>query len=197
MKIMTKDGEDVTNSASRGCKTKEQRDHAHLMRIMKACDACRRKKIRCDPSHKKRTASQAQTPPKPKPAKRARKSAAAEPPVESPAFSPDFQASGASFPFDTTAALPSVDLFTEPFEETWDQFIQFDDEPAVLPDYDYDFFFDPEGHFTRAPYLLYRLLSHSLLRLLDLPGISIAANYLPRSTSRSNPAIPQPRWPWY
>ncbi|PQE30206.1 transcription factor Cys6 protein [Rutstroemia sp. NJR-2017a WRK4] len=50
--IMTKDGVDVTNSAGRGTKTKEQREHAHLMRIIKACDACKRKKIRCDPSHR-------------------------------------------------------------------------------------------------------------------------------------------------
>lgn len=57
MKIMTRDGVDVTNAASRGSKTKEQRDHAHLMRIIKACDSCRAKKIRCDPSHKRRAAS--------------------------------------------------------------------------------------------------------------------------------------------
>lgn len=44
--IMTKDGVDVTSSAGRGTKTKEQREHAHLMRIMKACDDCKRKKIR-------------------------------------------------------------------------------------------------------------------------------------------------------
>ncbi|PVH86342.1 hypothetical protein DL98DRAFT_407966 [Cadophora sp. DSE1049] len=44
--IMTKDGIDVTTTAGRGTKTKEQREHAHLMRIMKACDACKRKKIR-------------------------------------------------------------------------------------------------------------------------------------------------------
>jgi hypothetical protein len=44
--IMTKDGIDVTNSAGRGTKTKEQREHAHLMRIMKACDACKKKKVR-------------------------------------------------------------------------------------------------------------------------------------------------------
>lgn len=44
--IMTKDGIDVTNSAGRGTKTKEQREHAHLMRIIKACDGCKRKKIR-------------------------------------------------------------------------------------------------------------------------------------------------------
>ncbi|KAF7865387.1 hypothetical protein EAF04_006363 [Stromatinia cepivora] len=51
--IMTKDGIDVTNSAGRGTKTKEQREHAHLMRIIKACDECKRKKIRCDPSHRR------------------------------------------------------------------------------------------------------------------------------------------------
>ncbi|KUJ09289.1 uncharacterized protein LY89DRAFT_598037, partial [Mollisia scopiformis] len=44
--IMTKDGIDVTSSAGRGTKTKEQREHAHLMRIMKACPDCKRKKIR-------------------------------------------------------------------------------------------------------------------------------------------------------
>lgn len=51
--IMTKDGVDVTSSAGRGTKTKEQREHAHLMRIMKACDGCKRKKVRCDPSHRR------------------------------------------------------------------------------------------------------------------------------------------------
>ena len=51
--IMTKDGIDVTSTAGRGTKTKEQREHAHLMRIMKACDDCKRKKIRCDPSHRR------------------------------------------------------------------------------------------------------------------------------------------------
>ncbi|KAL2062301.1 hypothetical protein VTL71DRAFT_6567 [Oculimacula yallundae] len=51
--IMTKDGIDVTTTAGRGTKTKEQREHAHLMRIMKACDACKKKKIRCDPSHRR------------------------------------------------------------------------------------------------------------------------------------------------
>jgi len=49
--IMTKDGIDVTTTAGRGTKTKEQREHAHLMRIMKACDACKRKKIRVSHSY--------------------------------------------------------------------------------------------------------------------------------------------------
>jgi hypothetical protein len=49
--IMTKDGVDVTSSAGRGTKTKEQREHAHLMRIMKACDECKRKKIRVSCFH--------------------------------------------------------------------------------------------------------------------------------------------------
>ncbi|RDW66879.1 hypothetical protein BP5796_09628 [Coleophoma crateriformis] len=56
--IMTKDGVDVTTSAGRGTKTKEQREHAHLMRIMKACDACKRKKVKCDPSHPRDAAAE-------------------------------------------------------------------------------------------------------------------------------------------
>jgi hypothetical protein len=44
--IMTKDGVDVTSSAGRGTKTKEQREHAHLMRQLKACADCKRKKVR-------------------------------------------------------------------------------------------------------------------------------------------------------
>lgn len=49
--IMTKDGVDVTNSAGRGTKSKEQREHAHLMRIMKACEDCKKKKVRVSLSH--------------------------------------------------------------------------------------------------------------------------------------------------
>lgn len=44
--IMTKDGIDVTSTAGRGTKTKEQREHAHLMRQLKACAECKRKKVR-------------------------------------------------------------------------------------------------------------------------------------------------------
>jgi hypothetical protein len=44
--IMTKDGIDITDIASRGPKTKEQRDHAALMRKLKACAACKRSKQR-------------------------------------------------------------------------------------------------------------------------------------------------------
>jgi hypothetical protein len=49
--IMTRDGVDITEYASRGPKTKEQRDHAALMRKLKACGSCKRSKQRCDPSH--------------------------------------------------------------------------------------------------------------------------------------------------
>ncbi|TLS21802.1 uncharacterized protein PpBr36_09307 [Pyricularia pennisetigena] len=52
MQILTKDGVDVTNSA-RGGKTKEDREHAHLIRLLKSCPTCKKKKIRCDPSHKR------------------------------------------------------------------------------------------------------------------------------------------------
>jgi hypothetical protein len=56
--IMTKDGIDITDLASRGPKTKEQRDHAALMRKLKACAACKRSKqrvcssFRCYPASK-------------------------------------------------------------------------------------------------------------------------------------------------
>lgn len=73
MKILTTDGQDVTNSVSRGCKSKEQREHAHLMRVLKACDACKKKKIRCDPSHKRRSSSQISPKAVSKPAKKAKK----------------------------------------------------------------------------------------------------------------------------
>ncbi|KAF4774159.1 hypothetical protein HER10_EVM0009513 [Colletotrichum scovillei] len=146
MKIMTKDGRDVTNSASRGCKTKEQRDHAHLMRIIKACDACKKKKVRCDPSHKKRTTTQAQGAAA-APARSAKKfkMSKRDSPV-APQRSPQ-----PSTLFSTPA------LFTEPsfadldmldMADSWESFVQFDDEPANVAPFEYDFFFDPAGHLT-------------------------------------------------
>ncbi|CAN8100024.1 unnamed protein product [Discula destructiva] len=126
MKILTTDGEDVTNSLSRGCKSKEQREHAHLMRVLKACDACKKKKIRCDPSHKRRTSSQASAKAVTKPAKKARKAAspsasasqAASAPCTSASLTP---ATGLDFDFDfdfhmdmdlaaSLDALPSMDM---------------------------------------------------------------------------------------
>jgi len=47
--IMTRDGVDITEYASRGPKTKAQRDHAALMRKLKACPACKRSKQRVRP----------------------------------------------------------------------------------------------------------------------------------------------------
>ncbi|KAI0384555.1 hypothetical protein F5Y04DRAFT_269514 [Hypomontagnella monticulosa] len=149
MKILTRDGKDVTNSASRGCKTKEQRDHAHLMRIIKACDSCRRKKIRCDPSHKRSTGSSSKT------AKKTKKAAAS---VAAAAVS---QQSA----FQTSEQPPSLDLDSlispSSFDSTisdsmidpsmdWTQFVQFDEEPtdAVPYDFNYEFFFDGTGYPT-------------------------------------------------
>ncbi|KAK0655131.1 hypothetical protein B0T16DRAFT_486784 [Cercophora newfieldiana] len=144
MRIMTKDGRDVTNSASRGCKTKEQRDHAHLMRIIKACDACKRKKIRCDPSHKKRTAS-ASSQQEAKPAKKVKK--ASQPPA--PAWDiPDFTV---PIPFDTQDEPSSSPFQTAPEDELWSQFVLFDQEPTTLAtdfrldDYDFSDTFDFGG----------------------------------------------------
>jgi hypothetical protein len=134
MRIMTKDGRDVTNSASRGCKTKEQRDHAHLMRIIKACDACKRKKIRCDPSHKKRAAS-ASSPQEAKPAKKVKKAS----PAPAPAWDMhDFPAPVTSDMSEGTSSSP----FEYSDEELWSQFMLFPQEPTLAthfnPD-DYDF----------------------------------------------------------
>ncbi|KAF7909831.1 uncharacterized protein EAF01_003549 [Botrytis porri] len=102
--IMTKDGIDVTNSAGRGTKTKEQREHAHLMRIIKACDECKRKKIRCDPSH--RRASHTNTP-------RASTSSRPSPPSQS---NPSPAASTPSLSRDTTQSSeqssPPIDSFS-------------------------------------------------------------------------------------
>ncbi|KAL2878008.1 hypothetical protein SGCOL_006755 [Colletotrichum sp. CLE4] len=146
MKIMTKDGRDVTNSASRGCKTKEQRDHAHLMRIIKACDACKKKKVKCDPSHKKRAATQAQgatTAParlakKAKTSKRDSPVATESPPQASTSFSTPGLFTESSF----------ADLDLLNMADSWESFVQFDDEPANVTPFEYDFFFDPAGNLT-------------------------------------------------
>ncbi|KAI1417172.1 hypothetical protein F5Y13DRAFT_152157 [Hypoxylon sp. FL1857] len=150
MKIMTRDGRDVTNSASRGCKTKEQRDHAHLMRIIKACDSCRRKKVRCDPSHR-RSAGSSTT----KTSKKTKKAATASAPSPAPPqpaldpleqllFTPSFDiANDTSSSFDSVMSEPFVDPTMD-----WDQFVHFDEEPTETIPYDYDFFFDPAGHLS-------------------------------------------------
>ncbi|AEO61089.1 hypothetical protein MYCTH_2310947 [Thermothelomyces thermophilus ATCC 42464] len=143
MRILTKDGRDVTNSASRGCKTKEQRDHAHLMRIIKACDSCKRKKVRCDPSHRKRNASQASTvQPEQKPAKRVKK---AEEPNQAAALDPPIDLTAAEPLTAENLPFPTVDLgFPPESEDFWNEFITLDQEPvaaAPVPALD-DFIFD-------------------------------------------------------
>ncbi|KAL2689271.1 hypothetical protein Neosp_003323 [[Neocosmospora] mangrovei] len=143
MKIMTRDGRDVTNSASRGSKTKEQRDHAHLMRIIKACDSCRRKKIRCDPSHKKRGVTQSQAQPASKVTKKT-KTPAREARTSPAAAQPDFSAS-IGFPDVQALSTPELDnlLGIVPAETVaWEDFLEY---PPVD---DYDFFNDPEGYFS-------------------------------------------------
>ncbi|KAI1108831.1 hypothetical protein F5Y14DRAFT_434516 [Nemania sp. NC0429] len=150
MKIMTKDGRDVTNSASRGCKTKEQRDHAHLMRIIKACDSCRRKKTKCDPSHKRSPASTSSGKITKKATKNTRSAAAPPQRVTAQAsISPEFDQ------ILLDLATPFDSLFTESlsapideFSQNWDQFIQYDEEPTETISSDYDFFLDPAGYFS-------------------------------------------------
>ncbi|KAK1518929.1 uncharacterized protein CCOS01_11749 [Colletotrichum costaricense] len=146
MKIMTKDGRDVTNSASRGCKTKEQRDHAHLMRIIKACDACKKKKVRCDPSHKKRTTTQAQGAAA-APARSAKKAKTSK--RDSPVATERSPQPSTSFSTPALFTEPSLaDLDMLDMADSWESFVQFDDEPANVAPFEYDFFFDPAGHLT-------------------------------------------------
>ncbi|KAK2038129.1 hypothetical protein LZ31DRAFT_533850 [Colletotrichum somersetense] len=152
MKIMTKDGRDVTNSASRGCKTKEQRDHAHLMRIIKACDACKKKKVRCDPSHKKRSATQPQsTNTGATPVRLAKKART---------FAKDSHTATEWSPQQDTAFTAPSPVPEQPFAslevpsmstdlpEAWETLVQFDEEPIDFSPFNYDFFFDPSGHLT-------------------------------------------------
>ncbi|TFA99028.1 hypothetical protein CCMA1212_009210 [Trichoderma ghanense] len=164
MKIMTKDGQDITDSASRGSKTKEQRDHAHLMRIIKACDSCRRKKIRCDPDHKKRPASQTQPQSAAKPTKKARTTpqaaATPAPAASTPPPQKTAPASVAISPLDDNPPIPMSLLGLDPtftftgldglestdqMFESWEEFVQY--PPADVDD-SYDFFLDPEGYFS-------------------------------------------------
>ncbi|KAF7551427.1 hypothetical protein G7Z17_g5007 [Cylindrodendrum hubeiense] len=151
MKIMTKDGLDVTNSASRGSKTKEQRDHAHLMRIIKACDSCKRKKIRCDPSHKKRgvsQTSQSHSQPAARVTKKVR-TATQDVRVSAPAIVPqtDFSLSESPFAIDQSFAPVDLEMLTPvlPALEPWEEFIQY---PTADLSADYDFFYDPEGYLS-------------------------------------------------
>ncbi|KAJ0384732.1 hypothetical protein COL922a_007734 [Colletotrichum nupharicola] len=147
MKIMTKDGRDVTNSASRGCKTKEQRDHAHLMRIIKACDACKKKKVRCDPSHKKRTAA-AQAQPA-TPARLAKKARTSTAPGTSTVKDRQSQHNISPSLF-TEPILPALEVADTSFDfsESWESFVRYDDEAVSVTPFDYDFFFDPAGHLS-------------------------------------------------
>lgn len=154
MKIMTKDGLDVTNSASRGSKTKEQRDHAHLMRIIKACDSCKRKKIRCDPSHKKRGAASPAAPTAT--AKAIKKARTNSPSAPSQSTSPPQSVSpsvaiedlggfsASPFGMDASFSFDALDTFAPALApaEPWDEFIQY---PPMGQAEDYDFFADPES----------------------------------------------------
>lgn len=159
MRIMTKDGRDVTNSASRGCKTKEQRDHAHLMRIIKACDACRKRKVRCDPSHKKRAASH--TSPaatESKPTKKQRKETAEAPPpapvvVET---TPELLVVNHLENFDAaTFVMPSVEGIETVDDNFWNRYFNFDQD--AFPDFTPGTF----DQFTPSQKLFYQSTSSS------------------------------------
>ncbi|KAI1263369.1 hypothetical protein F5Y18DRAFT_126196 [Xylariaceae sp. FL1019] len=144
MRIMTRDGRDVTNLSSRGCKTKEQRDHAHLMRIIKACESCKKKKVKCDPSHKRPAAGSSGKVTK-KASKNSRPAPMSRPAVVVPELNTAIESPLSS---GSSSSIP-VDTVGEGVME-WDQFIQFDDEPLDNIPVDYDFFMDPAGYFSPA-----------------------------------------------
>ncbi|KAI1498389.1 hypothetical protein F5X99DRAFT_393646 [Biscogniauxia marginata] len=191
MKIMTKDGRDVTNSASRGCKTKEQRDHAHLMRIIKACDACRKKKIRCDPSHKRRVASSPE-------AKVTKKAKVARPTAAPPQraveetsltslFDPVIPGLTSSFDY----SFPELTTDSVPME--WDQFIQYDEELTEPVPYDYDFFSDPAGFFspaTSATNTSYTSPSQPITPVLTTDSDTGTAPVIARTGEEAQPQAP-------
>ncbi|KAF5530353.1 hypothetical protein FMEXI_13607 [Fusarium mexicanum] len=190
MKIMTKDGRDVTNSASRGSKTKEQRDHAHLMRIIKACDSCKKKKIRCDPSHKKRGVSSTAA----QPAKVTKKTKTVAPePKATPIVVQDAFTQLAFPEQDFSAELGGLAAPTEQGVEPWEQFVQFPTE-----DDNYDFFNDPEGYFSpgSSSFLsedstkpVTPTTDQDLLRRPrdeDLAGLTDLAAYMPYNQTEGN-----------
>ncbi|KAH8197978.1 hypothetical protein TruAng_007842 [Truncatella angustata] len=148
MKIMTKEGLDVTNSASRGCKTKEQRDHAHLMRVLKACDSCKRKKTRCDPSHKRGSSTDISS--DSKVSKKARKSRA-PPSQKPPSSSAAMKSDALTFDSLTRESLSfdaSFMITSELSMDDWDQYIKYDEEVNDAIPQDYDFFFDPATYYS-------------------------------------------------
>lgn len=151
MRIMTKDGRDVTNSASRGCKTKEQRDHAHLMRIIKACDACKRKKIRCDPSHKKRSASQASSSPtEAKPNKKIKRAEPAQAPVSFDPLPAFFVPTAFDAAAEVDNSFPTYESLPENID--WNEFLVLD-EPTLHQSYmpeEFNFFQDSQDFFASS-----------------------------------------------
>ncbi|KAK3311527.1 uncharacterized protein B0T15DRAFT_521769 [Chaetomium strumarium] len=152
MRILTKDGRDITNSASRGCKTKEQRDHAHLMRIIKACDSCRKKKVRCDPSHRKRNASQASTlGGEQKPAKKPKK-VEESPPITAADPTAELLAAHAFDTSEPTLSFAAIDAgFSQEFDDFWNDIVTFEEQQVTVaaePSFDdfvFDSFTDPQN----------------------------------------------------
>jgi len=150
MKILTKDGRDVTNAAARGSKTKEQRDHAHLMRIIKACDSCRAKKIRCDPSHKARETLKSRSQESPRHldstrhASRKQQSRAPNPVLDGHSLAP-------AAPF-TELPVQDLAMFDNANMAGWEDLVNLDQNipPPTVPD-DYDWFNDPKGLFFPVP----------------------------------------------
>jgi hypothetical protein len=154
--IMTKDGQDVTHSASRGMKTKEQRDHAHLMRVIKACESCRKKKTRCDPSHKKRTSvASAASESSARASKKSNKTASRTVTSIASAKAQSMLAPSQSAPAMAADSLlfDLTGFADEATAESWEQFVQYDESVAataatVAAPNDWEHFFDTAGYYS-------------------------------------------------
>lgn len=119
------------------------------MRIIKACDACKRKKIRCDPSHKKRTAPQTQSSRAHLPQTMKAKMATHESPtIDFSVTTPSSAVSIPSFEAELAAANSFEGLNENP-DDFWQQFVHFDNQAISLPE-DYDSFLNPAGYVTSS-----------------------------------------------
>ncbi|KAG5984685.1 hypothetical protein E4U54_006114, partial [Claviceps lovelessii] len=133
LRIYNKEGVDVTNTASRGSRTQEQRDHARLIRERGgACGTCKRKKIKCDRDHK-RGFDEIEPPSTSKPNKKARTMPPNAPPPRSllitgvntdvPVPPTSSLQSGPGFPSNDVEFLNPADLALN----SLDQVLQFPD----------------------------------------------------------------------
>ncbi|TAQ88466.1 hypothetical protein B7494_g3177 [Chlorociboria aeruginascens] len=189
--IMTKDGVDVTCCAGRGIKTKEQREHAHLMRIMKACDDCKKKKVRCDPSHRRAHTDMSRT----STSTQDSSPTYSSPTVSNPSFSS--KASQSSNAFSNANAIDDFVLFPEATASQWNPadiaMPEFDAQDTDLSYFNFDLSDIDLNNFSD-------LDSNSLFDFSSYSQFSNPSDWQARSHSHfsylSDPHVQAPVDPW-